>query len=164
MKEIITTLTKKQNSLSQQNQLVKRFLKSKLFRGSFLTCIYEGGHSFTVAGGSLPWKLRSQLISRNKVNCDQLQVKLSSFAIFCTFIVNIIIVNTTNRDNLPTFNGYINKRSLRPIIIIIFTLHLFAMEEIVQYLIIWAPWETRPFVTVDVSEVDLFKNHIPQVT
>ena len=38
------------------------------------------------------------------------------------------------------------------------------MEEIVQYLIIWAPWETRPFVTVDVSEVDLFINHIPQVT
>ena len=45
MKEIITTLTKKQNLLSQQNQLVKRFLKSKLFRVSFLTCIYEGGQA-----------------------------------------------------------------------------------------------------------------------
>lgn len=38
------------------------------------------------------------------------------------------------------------------------------MEEIVQYLIIWAPWETRPSVTLDVSEVGLFISHIPQVT
>ena len=45
MKEIITTLTKKQNLLSQQKQLVKRFLKSKLCRGSFLTCINEGGQA-----------------------------------------------------------------------------------------------------------------------
>ena len=38
------------------------------------------------------------------------------------------------------------------------------MEEIVQYLIIWAPWETRPFVTLDESEVYLFISHIPQVS
>ena len=38
------------------------------------------------------------------------------------------------------------------------------MEEIVQFLIIWAPWETRPFVTLDESEVYLFISHIPQVS
>ena len=38
------------------------------------------------------------------------------------------------------------------------------MEEIVQNLIIWAPWETRPFVTLDESEVYLFISHIPQVS
>ena len=38
------------------------------------------------------------------------------------------------------------------------------MEEIVQYLITWAPWETRPFVTLDVSEAYFFISHIPQVT
>ena len=38
------------------------------------------------------------------------------------------------------------------------------MEEIVQYLIIWALWETRPFVTLDESDVGLFISHTPQVT
>ena len=38
------------------------------------------------------------------------------------------------------------------------------MEEIVQNLIIWAPWETRPFVTLDESEVYLFISHIPQIS
>ena len=38
------------------------------------------------------------------------------------------------------------------------------MEEIVQYLIMWASWGPRPLMTLDLSEVDLFISHIPQVT